>query len=139
MRLEAYGSRLVNSACRPSCQRRSGLRLATPCVCLDEVASEGCICRQRQLQDGWKVWMVRWESSCSIAPILHLLHSAAIRSCHFLDVTSQNAMSPGPCIRHCPTCVGQQLKYAHSTLHGHALAGEERFAVEWHKEDDSVW
>lgn len=34
---------------------------------------------------------------------------------------------------------GQHLKYAHSTLRGHALAGEERFAVEWHKEDDSVW
>ncbi|KAL3134003.1 hypothetical protein ABBQ32_008442 [Trebouxia sp. C0010 RCD-2024] len=34
---------------------------------------------------------------------------------------------------------GQQLRFAHSTLHGHALAGEERFAVEWHKEDDSVW
>ena len=42
-------------------------------------------------------------------------------------------------IRRSPTCAGQQLKYAHSTLHGHALAGEERFAVEWHKEDDSVW
>ncbi|DBA75416.1 hypothetical protein WJX77_008156 [Trebouxia sp. C0004] len=34
---------------------------------------------------------------------------------------------------------GQHLKYAHSTLQGHALAGEERFAIEWHKEDDSVW
>ncbi len=79
------------------------------------------------------------KSSCSIVPILHLLHSAAIRLCHFLNVSSQNAISPGSCIRHSPTCVGQQLKYAHSTLHGHALAGEERFAVEWHKEDDSVW
>ena len=34
---------------------------------------------------------------------------------------------------------GQQLRFAHSTLHGHALAGEERFTVEWHQEDDSVW
>ena len=34
---------------------------------------------------------------------------------------------------------GQQLKFAHSTLQGHALAGEERFAVEWHEDDDSVW
>ncbi len=78
-------------------------------------------------------------TSCSIALIPQLLHSAAIRSCHFYGLSSHNAISPGSHIRHSPTCVGQRLKYAHSTLHGHALAGEERFAVEWHKEDDSVW
>ena len=26
-----------------------------------------------------------------------------------------------------------------TTLHGHLLAGEERFAVYWNREDDSVW
>lgn len=34
---------------------------------------------------------------------------------------------------------GQQFKFAHCTLQGHTLAGEERFAVEWHQEDESVW
>jgi hypothetical protein len=28
---------------------------------------------------------------------------------------------------------------AHGCLHGHLLAGEESFRVEWDKEDDSVW
>lgn len=36
-------------------------------------------------------------------------------------------------------CAGQQFKFAHCTLQGHTLAGEERFAVEWHQEDESVW
>lgn len=34
---------------------------------------------------------------------------------------------------------GRRMAVAHSTLQGHALAGEERFSVEWHKQDDSVW
>mmetsp|Transcript_4551 Transcript_4551/g.8484 ORF Transcript_4551/g.8484 Transcript_4551/m.8484 type:complete len:217 (+) Transcript_4551:157-807(+) len=29
--------------------------------------------------------------------------------------------------------------YAHGCLHGHMLAGEERFAVEWLEADNSVW
>ena len=28
---------------------------------------------------------------------------------------------------------------AQSTLQGHVLAGEERFTLEWHQNDDSVW
>lgn len=34
---------------------------------------------------------------------------------------------------------GQQMSYAHACLHTHFLAGEERFRVEWHADDDSVW
>jgi hypothetical protein len=83
--------------------------------------------------------MDRWVSLLQHVPTLQVLHSAAIRICHILKLSSQNAISAGFHIRHSSTCAGQHLRYAHSTLQGHALAGEERFAVEWHKEDDSVW
>lgn len=33
----------------------------------------------------------------------------------------------------------QQYSIAGGTLKGHLIAGEERFAVEWNKDDDSVW
>ena len=33
----------------------------------------------------------------------------------------------------------QSFQYAHGTLAGHTLAGEERFALMWDKTDDSVW
>ena len=34
---------------------------------------------------------------------------------------------------------GRRFSFASATLRGHQLAGEERFSVEWHKDDDSVW
>ena len=34
---------------------------------------------------------------------------------------------------------GKRLLYGQSTLLGHQLAGEERFGLEWHATDDSVW
>ncbi|KAK9840444.1 hypothetical protein WJX74_009984 [Apatococcus lobatus] len=34
---------------------------------------------------------------------------------------------------------GRRLLYGQSTLLGHQLAGEERFGLEWHAADDSVW
>lgn len=34
---------------------------------------------------------------------------------------------------------GKHLIYGQSTLLGHQLAGEERFGLEWHAADDSVW
>ncbi|KAF5842808.1 hypothetical protein DUNSADRAFT_4692 [Dunaliella salina] len=33
----------------------------------------------------------------------------------------------------------QRFQFGHGCLKGHLLAGEESFAVEWDKEDDSVW
>lgn len=33
----------------------------------------------------------------------------------------------------------QRYTFAHGCLGGHLLAGEESFAVEWNKKDDSVW
>eukprot|EP00897_Mesotaenium_endlicherianum_P009788 jgi/Mesen1/8838/ME000053S08244 len=35
--------------------------------------------------------------------------------------------------------VASSYRFAHGTLRGHMLAGEESFAVEWREEDDSVW
>ncbi|GAB4817695.1 hypothetical protein N2152v2_004741 [Parachlorella kessleri] len=34
---------------------------------------------------------------------------------------------------------GHRLAFAHTTLAGHQISGEERFAVEWHPHDDTVW
>ena len=33
----------------------------------------------------------------------------------------------------------QRYSFAYGTLPGHAESGEERFSIEWHHEDDSVW
>lgn len=37
------------------------------------------------------------------------------------------------------TWTGTRCAVAHGTLMGHQLRGEERFSVEWHKDDNSVW
>ncbi|KAK9820593.1 hypothetical protein WJX72_012042 [[Myrmecia] bisecta] len=34
---------------------------------------------------------------------------------------------------------GQRFKFGQTTLDGHVIAGEERFTLEWHHDDDSVW
>ncbi|PSC73763.1 hypothetical protein C2E20_2908 isoform X1 [Micractinium conductrix] len=34
---------------------------------------------------------------------------------------------------------GRRYAFAHTTLAGHQIQGEERFAVAWNHEDDSVW
>ena len=34
---------------------------------------------------------------------------------------------------------GLRFDFGQTTLEGHSLAGEERFSVQWCKEDDSVW
>jgi uncharacterized protein (UPF0548 family) len=41
--------------------------------------------------------------------------------------------------RHRVCLAGHRLAFAHATLKGHQISGEERFAVEWHPHDDSVW
>jgi uncharacterized protein (UPF0548 family) len=33
----------------------------------------------------------------------------------------------------------EKVGFAYATLPGHAECGEERFTVEWHRDDDSVW
>ncbi|BDA46429.1 probable UPF0548 protein At2g17695 [Coccomyxa sp. Obi] len=40
-----------------------------------------------------------------------------------------------------PACTRKGMRYdfRQTTLEGHSLAGEERFSVQWCKEDDSVW
>ncbi|CAL8462562.1 g2095 [Coccomyxa elongata] len=40
-----------------------------------------------------------------------------------------------------PACTRKGMRYDfwQTTLEGHSLAGEERFSVQWCKEDDSVW
>ena len=34
---------------------------------------------------------------------------------------------------------GEHFMFGSATLKGHVLAGEERFAVGWNRNDDSVW
>ena len=33
----------------------------------------------------------------------------------------------------------EKFGFAYGTLPGHVECGEERFTVEWHRDDDSVW
>lgn len=35
--------------------------------------------------------------------------------------------------------VRRRCAFAHTTLDGHQISGEERFTVEWRKDDDTVW
>jgi len=35
--------------------------------------------------------------------------------------------------------VHQRFAFSHATVQGHQICGEERFSIEWRKDDDSVW
>lgn len=41
--------------------------------------------------------------------------------------------------QHCRRSRLERFQFAHGCLQGHLLAGEESFAVEWDRGDDSVW
>ncbi|KAL2622961.1 hypothetical protein R1flu_003166 [Riccia fluitans] len=49
------------------------------------------------------------------------------------SVEQRNEMKPAT------SRASQAFAFGGGTLRGHLLAGEERFAVEWNEEDDSVW
>ena len=63
------------------------------------------------------------EMVAVVARSLGLWSSNAARVVYFVD-------SPGPPAR---------FGFAYGTLPGHIARGEERFLVEWHEPDDSVW
>ena len=61
--------------------------------------------------------------------IAHSLAERSMRSSPGLP-TLRSASSAGP---------AERFVYATSTTQGHQLVGEERFSVEWHQKDNSVW
>jgi len=50
----------------------------------------------------------------------------SLNACRIVDVINE----VGPTTR---------FGFAYGTLPGHAESGEERFQIEWNREDDSVW
>ena len=41
--------------------------------------------------------------------------------------------------QHVRRAAGRRYTFASATVRGHQLEGEERFSVEWHRDDNSVW
>ncbi|KAL3690664.1 hypothetical protein R1sor_004315 [Riccia sorocarpa] len=53
--------------------------------------------------------------------------------------TSLSMIEPRNEMKPVKSRASQAFAFGGGTLRGHLLAGEERFAVEWNEEDDSVW
>lgn len=84
----------------------------------------------------WKQFQLGWLQARPANTPLEVGAVVAVVA-HSLGLWSSNAArvvyvvdSPGPPAR---------FGFAYGTLPGHIARGEERFLVEWHEQDDSVW
>jgi hypothetical protein len=69
--------------------------------------------------------------------LLHCRYSETATVETDTEALKQHARVLGP--GEAPTGKAQVFRYGHTCLKGHFLAGEERFQVEYHPADDSVW
>jgi uncharacterized protein (UPF0548 family) len=92
--------------------------------------------RARQALRDWRCLRLGWVQPCwPEAPLVEgaLVGTLArvfglwtVNVCRIVQVIDEE----GPVVRY---------GVAYGTLPGHLLCGEERFLVEWHRADDSVW
>lgn len=62
----------------------------------------------------------------TVAALAHVLGIWVLNACRIVYVLEETEPFP-------------RFVFAYGTLPGHAECGEERFQVEWHPDDDSVW
>lgn len=84
----------------------------------------------------WQMFALGWVELCwPTAPIAEgstvgvLMHAGvlwSLNACRIVQLVGES----GPV---------ERFGFAYGTLRDHALCGEERFRVEWRREDDSVW
>ena len=72
------------------------------------------------------------------APVVVIAKSLFLWSMNPLKITAIEKDGPpkGPTQK---AVVRRRCGFAHTTVAGHQISGEERFTVEWRKDDDSVW
>jgi uncharacterized protein (UPF0548 family) len=88
---------------------------------------EQCFQRARNALSRWKMFELGWVELCwPDAPIEPDTTVAVLA--HALRIWSLNACR-----------IVYRIGFAYGTLPDHAESGEERFSVEWHRGDDSVW
>ncbi len=84
----------------------------------------------------WKMFDIGWAELCwpnapievgsTVAVLVHHLGIWSLNACRVVYAVQED----GPMKRY---------GFAYGTLREHAESGEERFTVEWHASDDSVW
>ena len=72
------------------------------------------------------------------APVVVIAKSLFLWSMNPLRITSIEKDGP-PSNSHQNKLIRRRSAFAHTTVATHQISGEERFAVEWNKNDDSVW
>lgn len=84
----------------------------------------------------WKMFDIGWVNLCwtdtpietgaAVAVVVKHLGFWSINTCRIVYTVEESSL-------------GQKYGFAYGTLTGHVERGEERFTVEWDKQDDSVW
>lgn len=93
------------------------------------LAAKNALCSWRQFQLGW---VEPWPADVTLLPgnvvsiVARLGPVYWLNACRIVDAIDEL----GPV---------ERFGFAYATLPGHAECGEERFLVEWHHADDSVW
>ncbi|MEW5300212.1 MAG: hypothetical protein WDW36_003158 [Sanguina aurantia] len=111
----------------------------------------------RSALQGWKHFQLGWTGVsddtpvkegagvCVVAKTLFMWSANPLKIVYVKEHVLPSPLFPSslrPGSRHPGAPVGsrrQVFSFAHGCLEGHLLAGEERFAVEWDTQDDSVW
>jgi uncharacterized protein (UPF0548 family) len=83
----------------------------------------------------WEMFNIGWVQLCWPAmPEVGATFAVLIRHLGFWSLNSTRLVyvhqEDGPV---------QRYSFAYGTLPGHAESGEERFSIEWHHGDDSIW
>jgi uncharacterized protein (UPF0548 family) len=92
-------------------------------------AAKAALERWRQFRLGWvEAWPADTpiQVGQNVAVFVRLLGVWCVNACRIVYVVDE----AGP---------HQRYGFAYGTLPGHAESGEERFTVEWHQNDDTVW
>lgn len=84
----------------------------------------------------WEMFSLEWVQLCwpdspveagtTVAVLIHIFGLWSLNACRIIYVLEES----GPV---------ERFGFAYGTLPDHAECGEERFSVEWHHVDDSVW
>lgn len=91
--------------------------------------AKAAICRWQMFRLGWV--QLCWpdtpiEVGATVGILVHWFGLWSLNLCRIVYVIEEN----GPV---------ERFGFAYGTLPEHAERGEERFSVEWHRQDDSVW
>ena len=92
--------------------------------------------RSRQAILNWQMFRLNWLEPCwpgqpvkegvLVGTLARIFGLWAVNVCRVVYVVEESG-------------VVEKFGFAYGTLPGHAECGEERFNVEWHQDDDSVW